>query len=237
MKKLRFLTVLLGMLVLAAGLGARDFEGTIRFKTTSQDRSTKGSADNASFTNFCVKGALMRVDVEASSGQQFSSIIDSVNRQVITLMPQQKMYMTMALPEPQKTAGAATPAKDAEVVRTGETETILGYRCEKVIVKSKDGETEIWGAKGFGAFHAMGDRNPKGRPAPISAWETALADLGLFPLRRVNRDKSGKEVKRMEVVSIDAQSLPDAAFAPPADYRKFEMPSIPGLSGFGRGGE
>jgi Domain of unknown function (DUF4412) len=147
------------------------------------------------------------------------------------------MYMVMTLPESQKTGGPAAPSQDVQVIRTGETETILGYKCEKILVKSKDGEAEIWGAQGLGTFHGMGSRSPMGRPAPKSAWESALAEHEIFPLRMLSRDKSGKEQMRLEAVSIDPQPLPDSAFAPPPDFRKFEMPSIPGLSGFGRGGE
>jgi hypothetical protein len=76
-----------------------------------------------------------------------------------------------------------------------------------------------------------------GRSAPKSAWEAALAEHGYFPLRVVNRDKNGKEIKRLEAVSVEPQSLSASIFAPPSDYRKFEMPSIPGLGGFGRGAD
>jgi hypothetical protein len=236
MKTRRYFTGLLGMLVLAAGLCAKDFEGKIRFKMTGQDGPAKRSNGNApAFMDYYLKGGLMRIDMDAGNGQIFGSIIDPAKREITILMGAQKMYMVRAMPEPQKTDGVATPSKDAEFVRTGETETILGYRCEKILVKSKQGDAEVWAAEGLGTFHGMGGGNPMGRPAPKSAWETALAEHGYFPLRMVNRDKSGKEFMRMEAVSVEPQSLPASIFAPPSDYRKFEMPSIPGLGGFGRG--
>ncbi len=238
MKALRHLTVLLGVLALAAGLCAMDFEGKIRFKMTSPDKPARSSSgDGSTYMSYCLKGGLMRVDMESGNGQVFSSIIDPVKREVTILMPPQKRYMTRTMPEPKPAAGTATPPKDVEFVRTGETETILGYKCEKVLVRSKEGEAEIWGAEGLGIFYGMGNRNPMGRTAPRSAWETALAEHGFFPLRMVSRDKSGQEQMRMEAVSIDPQPLPDSAFVPPADYRKFEMPAIPGLGGFGRGSD
>jgi hypothetical protein len=172
--------------------------------------------------------------MEAEPGKTFTSIIDPVKREVTMLMPEQKMYMVRKMPEPQKSAGAAAASQDAEFIRTGKTDTILGYKCEQIIVKSKNGQAEIWGAEGLGTFQGMGGGGPMGRPAPKSAWEATLAEHGFFPLRMVNRDASGKELARMEAVSIDPQPLPDSTFLPPADFQKFEMPSIPGMNPFGR---
>ena len=238
MKTLRYLAVSLGVLVLAAGLCAKDFEGKIRFKMTGLGHAARNAdGESAMFMNYFIKAGLIRMETEIQPGKVGCMIIDSAKREMTMLMPEQKMYMVMKTPEPRKTEGQAAPAQDAEIVRTGKTETILGYKCEQVIVKSKDGETETWSAEGLGTFHAMSRGGPMGRPAPASAWEKALADKGFFPLRVVHHDKSGKETMRMEAVSIDQQSVPDEMFVPPADYQKFEMPSIPGMGGFGRGSE
>ena len=78
---------------------------------------------------------------------------------------------------------------------------------------------------------SMGNRGPMGGNAPRSGWEAALAENGFFPLRTVMHNKAGKETMRMEAVSVEPQSLPDSSFVPPADFKKFEMPSIPGLKG------
>jgi len=62
MKTLRYFTGLLGMLVLAAGLCAKDFEGKIRFKMTGQDGPAKRSNGNApAFMDYYLKGGLMRI--------------------------------------------------------------------------------------------------------------------------------------------------------------------------------
>jgi hypothetical protein len=176
----------------------------------------------------------MRVDMDAGQGKVFASIIDTAKREVTILMPDQNMYMVRKMPEPQKTVGAAGAAGDVEFVRTGETDTILGYKCEKIIVKSRNQEAEIWGAEGLGSFQSMGGGNPMGRPAPKSAWESALAEHGFFPLRMVSKDKSGKEQMRMEAVAIDPKSPDDSLFVPPEGFQKFEMPDFGGMSPFGR---
>lgn len=237
MKIIRFHILLLGTLVLAAGLCAKDFEGTIRMKMTSSERPSRRShGDGSMFMNQSVKGGLMRIDTEIEPGKEAGMIIDMAKRETILLMPEQRMYMVMKIPEPKKSDATGAAPSDVEIIRTGETDIILGYKCTKIIVKAKNSDTEAWSAEGLGTFHGMGGSGPMGRPAPKSAWETALAEHGAFPLRMVSRDKSGKVLMQMEVVSITPQSLPDSLFVPPADYQKFEMPSIPGFGGMGSSG-
>lgn len=240
MKTLRRLIVLLGMSVLAVGLCAKEFEGKVRFKMTSQERSARSaSGDSSRFMDYFIKAGLIRIDMETRPGETGSMIIDPAKREMTTLVPGQKMYMVIKMPEPKPATGTAAPAQDVQIVRTGDTETILGYKCEKIIMKNKDGEAEAWSAAGLGTFFNMNRGGPMGRPSPASAWERVLSEQGFFPLRMVVRDKKAKEQMRMEAVSIDPQPLPDSTFLPPADYQKLEMPSIPGLGGLGRamGGE
>jgi len=227
MKTLHTLTLLVSVLAVSAGFSAQPFEGKIRLKMTGQTGSSKHTGnDSAVFMDYSLKGGLIRVDMDNGTGMSFGSIIDPAKHEVTMLMPQQKMYMVRKMPE-----SSTAPQSDTEFVRTGETETILGYKCEKVIVKSKNGDAEIWGAEGLGTFQSMSAGGPMGRAAPKGAWEASLAEHGFFPLRMVSRDKSGKELMRMEAVSVDKQSLPDSTFAPPADFQKFAMPAIPGFGG------
>jgi hypothetical protein len=236
MKTPRYLTLLLSVFVLTAGLAAKDFEGMIRFKMTPPDKSAKSSSgDSSIFMNYYVKGGLIRVDMDLNNGKTAGSIIDPVNHQMTMIMAEQKMYMVMNMPPPKKTDATAVSAKEVEFTRTGETDTILGYKCERIIVKSKDGEAEIWGAEGLGMFQSMGGgRGPMGRPAAKSAWEASLAEHGFFPLRMVSHDKSGREQMRMEAVAIDPKSPDDSLFVPPADFQKLEMPSFGGMNPFGK---
>jgi len=233
MKTLRTIGLLFVMLAVTAGVSAQNFEGKIRFKMIGQERPSRNtSSDSTSFMTQYIKGGMIRVDMEMDGGRMMGGMImDTAKREMTMLMVEQKMYMVMKMPEPKPTADTAASQSDVELIRTGETETILGYKCEKMIVKNKNGETDVWGAEGLGTYQSMAAGGPMGRPAPKSAWEAALAERGFFPLRVVSKDKSGKEVMRMEAVSLDKQSLPDSTFLPPADFQKFSMPSIPGLSG------
>jgi hypothetical protein len=228
MKTHRILVALIGMFALSAGLLAKGFEGKVRQQMTTPE-NTRGSV----FINYLIKENFLRMEMEVDPTKPnkiMATIVDVTKRQIYILMPDQKMYMVKAMPEPSKTEPAGTPAQQAELIRTGETDTILGYKCEKLIAKNKDGITEIWGAEGIGYFMGA-SANPMGRAAPRNSWEAGLSKNGFFPLRVVSKDTSGKERMRMETVAIEPKSFPDSTFVPPEDYKKFEMPSIPGLGG------
>jgi hypothetical protein len=224
MKTSRIITLIISVLAVSVGLSAKDFEGKIRLKMTVENGKEM-------FMNYFLKDGFARIEFEAGKGGAYITLFDPAKPgEIITLMPDQKMYMVTKLFDPKKVEQAAAQAQP-EYVRTGETEKILGYRCEKVVVTMKDIATEAWGAEGLGTFMAMGKGGATNSSAPKSSWETALAEHGFFPLRSVSRNKAGKEITRLEAQSVESQSLDASFFAVPADYKKFEMPSFPGLKG------
>lgn len=227
MKKFTAPVLFLATLALPAVVSAaapKTFEGKVRFQITDGKKPM-----NMSYT---VKGALIRNDMEMQ-GQTMSSIMDMNKREMIMLMPEQQMYMIMQMPDVTEAPEGTASKPDVQVELTDETETILGHKCKKLNVRSKEGLTEVWGAEGIGAFMMGGGGNPMARSAaPRHAWEAELAERGFFPLRLVTRDSAGKENFRMEAVEIDPASVPDSTFRPPADYSKFEMPAgLPGMPG------
>jgi hypothetical protein len=238
MKTLRTLTLVSGLLALAAGLSAQTFEGIIRFKITGLAAASRGAAsDSPVISTYSMKGNFTRIDTDMSAAQPGMTswmIMDMDKREIMTGMPMpgQKMYMVMKIPDPKNTSTTGASGSDIQYTETGQTDTILGYKCEKVLIKSQNGETEAWVAQGLGAFKMMAAGGPMGgRRAPKSSWDSALAAHNAFPLRTVVRDKSGKVQVTLEVIAIEKQSLPDSTFAPPADYQKFDMGGIPGFGG------
>jgi len=111
-------------------------------------------------------------------------------------------------------------------VKSGRTETILGYECHEYIVTEKKTVTEYWAAQGLGVFRAMTRGGPGGPPSGPSAWETTAQNEGLFPLRTVERSLKGKEISRTEATAVTPGSQPASLFTAPADFTKFEMPSF-----------
>ncbi len=215
----------------ALGFGApKAFEGKITFLMTTDNGTLP-------FTYY-MKGGLVRTEMNSEKGQMGVMLMNPAKREMTILMPQQKMYMVHQMKD-QANPAAGSQGSDqtpgVEFQRTGQYETILGYRCEKVIVKSKEGSAEIWGTEGLGTFMNPNGANPMGRRgAPRSAWEAELANRGFFPLRVVGHDNKGKQSFKMEATEIDKSTPDDSLFVPPPDYRKFEMPSLGGLNPFSR---
>jgi len=159
----------------------------------------------------------------------------------MTLMPEQRMYMVFPVKKPVEQAMAkAEKESNADIEVTGKTETILGYKCDQILVKDKDTVTEIWTAQGLGTFmglSANGGGGPFGgrKSANAAKWEEALKGKEGFPLRVVTHDAKSKETFKMEATKIEPGTLSAALFLPPEGYQKFQMPDFGGLNPFKRG--
>lgn len=229
----RFLAV--GILLTAVqAFAASTFEGKISLAITAE----RGRTMNMDYS---LKGQKVRMDMSAE-GNLMSSIMDSAKMEMLMLMPDQQMYMVMPM---QKAVGQAVEkagSSTADVEVTGKTETILGYKCNQILVKDKGTVTEAWMAEGLGAFMGLGGGGPMGgggmfgggKPANTPKWESALKGKGGFPLRVISRDTKGKETYKMEATKIQPGSLPDSQFSVPEGYQKFAMPS---MSDMLKGGE
>jgi hypothetical protein len=207
----------LSLLLAPAALTAASFEGKINMKMTSG----KGQPQEIVYN---VKGDKIRMEMPGQKGGMGGMIMDMGKREMVMIMDEQRMYMTMAMPD---AAIEAAKKKEGEVKleKTNETEKILGHTATKYIVTSDGTTSDLWLAEGLGTFMSFNQGNPMARgrgPAP-QGWERALAGKELFPLRVVGKDKGGKESFRMETTAIDKTSLPDSMFSPPAGYQKFDM--------------
>lgn len=212
MKPLILLTLLLSPAVLMAA----SFEGKVTFQMTSGRNQPQDITYN-------IKNDKLRIDLPGQHGMG-GMIMDLTKRESTILMDQQRMYMTMAMPDVAAASNQKAKKKaDTKLEKTGETETILGYPATKYLATSGNDTTELWLAEGLGTFMSFNQSNPmmggRGRGnAPVQQpWERALAGKDLFPLR-----VTGKDFK-LEATAIDKAPVSDALFAPPADYQKFDM--------------
>ena len=206
-------------LVSTSCFAAEPFQGKITMRITSNGKSQD--------MVYAVKGSHMRVEM-AMDGKTMSSIMDFKKQEMLMLMPEQKMYMVVALRDAAEKVAAA--AADTTLEKTSESEMILGYQANKYLVKSKDQKEpiEIWATEGLGHFANPSDIGPMGGKRKPAAWETELRSKGFFPLRTITKGRKGRE-DRMEVVNLEKVALADSLFAPPADYKRFEMPGLGGL--------
>lgn len=211
-------------------LVAADFEGTVTMNVT-------GTREQAVPINFSMKPGFTRVDMNAG-GHSGGMIMDLAKREMIILMPEQKMYMVQPMrpSEGQKMDEPVAQTGDVTIEKTGEHEKILGYDTTKYIAKGKQGTSEIWvtdelgmfsglgagGAPGGGQRGMFGRRGGNHNASGAQGWEEAFKGKQAFPMRVITTGADGKQSK-MEVTAVDKKSLPDSVFQPPADFRKFDM--------------
>lgn len=211
------------LLTASTVFAAGTFEGQVSMHMTS-----KGKAQDMDLT---MKGQVQRMDLNAG-GHDASMIFDMGKREMTILMHEQHMYMVRPMTDVPKTDETKSVESTAELEKTGKTETILGYKCQQLLVKEKDAVTELWVAEGLGTFMGMGGGgNPMGggpRGGSAAKWEKILKGTSGFPLRVISRDPAGKETFKMEATRITPGPQPDSEFAPPADYQKFAMPNFGG---------
>lgn len=202
--------------VAPAAAVAQSFEGVISFDATSNQIT--------SAFDYYVKGSQVRIEVGASGRQGAAVIIDSKKKLATMLVPGSAMYMEFDLAK--QTAGKGNPPAEGVVLtRTGRTDEIAGQECEEFAASSQSMKAEVWAVAGFGSFMQF-DPSPKSTRPSLSL-ERKLAQQGLFPLRMVVRDLSGKEQSRIEAKRIEERSLDSRLFTIPAGWKRMDLNMMP----------
>lgn len=211
------------LFVAATSTMASAFEGKVEMKTTS-------GKDSMPMTYY-VKDTLLRVETKVQGkrkGKQESAamIMDTKAQEMIVLMDEDKMYMVQKIPE--GTVEKVQKDNEMEFKATGRKETIAGVEAEEYVGTNKKQRVEVWVTKELGKFMTASAGGPMGGHGSKNPWEIFAQKENFFPLRSITRaNKEGApEETRMEVTAIDKSKQPDSLFKPPADYQKFEMPSM-----------
>jgi hypothetical protein len=210
-------------LLLPCALIAETFEGKVTMSITSPTMK-----DGPQTMNFSIKEGYMRMDMESKRGPM-GVITDFKNQQMLILIAPMQMYMVRPIPQPGSApAGAQAPASHTDLQDTGVKDTILGYTCTKYTATGKEGTSEIWVTDQLGSFSGLfHGGGPGQRPQAPQAWENALQGKNFFPMRVVT-SVNGSEKFKLEVTSVDKESLPDSLFSAPDGWRKFDMGAMMG---------
>ncbi|MDB5281355.1 MAG: hypothetical protein JWO06_430 [Bacteroidota bacterium] len=106
------------------------------------------------------------------------------------------------------------------VNRTGETKTLMGMLCEKVIVKTNKTITEMWVTKDFKADYYK----------YYAFFQSSYELMGLseeslqgFPLESVTKDLTGNVITSLNLTSAKSSDLTSADFNVPADYKAADL--------------
>lgn len=110
-------------------------------------------------------------------------------------------------------------ASRVSVNTTGETKTVSGMLCEKIIVKTNKSITEMWVTKDFkpdyykfypffqNSFELMGLSEEK---------------IQGFPLSSVTKGNTGKVISSCDLISVTSSELTESVFTVPAEYKSAE---------------
>jgi hypothetical protein len=226
-------TYALSLAIMATGslVFAGDFEGVIHMKHTFG----VGEEAKISESDWLIKGDHIRMERRAKSGVETSDdrtstiIFNADKKMMYVLMPERKMYVEHSSDD---TFGkTAEHLKDLryEIVRTGRTDTVAGYRCEIFQNRSKEtgkirGEScAVKGLANMGAFMGL-NRSDAGRlSGDIPSELRQIVKEGYFLVRMVTMDDDGSAKMRMEATGVDRKRIDSSLFVPPVDYTKFDM--------------
>ncbi len=221
LKKIYSLVILLVVSLAFTCLAQTQFEGKVVMNVKSGDKDTD--------INLFVKGS--KTLIQMTKEEKANLIMDSKDKKMTILMPEQKMYMEMDMnmmkgmaEKMKKNDEADDKGKmNGKFDKTGETKEINGYECEKWVYTDDDGnKTEAWMTKELGNF--MGFSNPMANDES-SSWQKEIEGKGYFPMQAIHYE-DGKVESSMEVKSVDKKSLDAGMFEVPADYKKFSMPMM-----------
>lgn len=188
-----------------------NFEGVVSMKTEH------GTLD------YYVKGGKIRMEPHMGGDPEHEGVMiyDGDGHRMTMVMPSQKMYMQYDL------AGKPdlTDNEDLKVTKMGKSDKIAGYSCDYYHVVGKNGSADVCITTELGRFMSPGQRGPMSRGAQPPAWARAFGNKPAFPLKAIAYE-DGKQSMAMEVTKVEKKSLDASLFAPPADYKKFEMPGM-----------
>jgi hypothetical protein len=221
------------------GTTAGTFEGEITAKIFTDDQPAN--------LRYAIKGNRMRFETQLSQGiaQTSVTLMDSSASTMTMLIPQTKTYMTMNLGQMAGEMMAQGDEKDSsedflKVSSTGKTETIAGFTCQYWLFGAKQ-DTEVCLANGLGYFASAGGgsggileklknlalRDKIKAQLDANPEFAKFVESGAFPLK-IAEIENGQSRTIMEVTKVERKSIDDSLFTVPADYKKMEIPGMPG---------
>ena len=191
------------------GYSQDQFEGKVTFNVYDNGESHT--------LQYYVKDNKIRFDAN-EEGHQGQIVMDQAAKQFMVIMPEQKMYMVMPIPDAKSYSDKSEGmSDDTKFVKTGETKEILGYTAEKWTYKDGDDEGEAWMTKDIGSLRFFNNPMQEDKPQ----WQKDLEGAGYFPLLVL---ENGKKV--YEVTNIEKKSLDETMFEAPAGFKKMDMPMM-----------
>jgi hypothetical protein len=187
------------------------FEGVVFFR-----KGAPGSKIASNVTMY-IKGDRFMADEQGEKIKQ-KLIVDGKKKAIFMIMDKEKMIMEM----PMEKMASKTPEPKLPL-KTGKTQAIAGYECEQWLDKQYNGEVELWTNATMGRLFIPD--GPMGAGLiPSASMQRLLKQGSYFPFLMIERDRTGKEITRLEVTNVEKKPVDDAVFEAPANYQRMEMP-------------
>ena len=212
---------------------AGDFEGVIHMKSTFAGDDTKISE-----SEWFIKGDHLRMErgpknsEQSDSGRMGAMIFNGEKKMRYVLIPERKLYIEHSTEETVEKTTELFKDLKYEIVRTGKTDTVAGYKCE--IFQTKHKETgqirgESCAARGLanmGSFMGLNRADAGKLSGDVPRELRQIIKEGYFLLRMVTKGDDGSEKMRMEAMNVERKRLDDSLFVPPAGYTKLDMSAM-----------
>ena len=223
---MRFVPVAAAALVAAMPAAAQTaFEGVVKYQLTTEGRTMD--------VTYFAKGSRARSEM-VMDGMQMAMLLDADSAFMRTIMPSERMYMTMDFSR-MRDQGNQRDTSDAAFTPTGRKETIAGHECEHYLTGTGQ-NTDMCVATGLG-YYMGGGSGGRGRGAGQRSFGMRPGDPraaefrrrfkdGFFPLR-LTVTEGGKVTTDMVVTSIERQRLSDELFTVPEGFTEMRMPGMP----------
>jgi Domain of unknown function (DUF4412) len=143
-----------------------------------------------------VKGERVRLDLPGDAGPG-AFVFDAKKNTGAILGRDGKLVASLG-----SAPAAARSGTPPVIERTGKTDSIAGYTCE--LWKVREGATSRDACVVDNVSWASGS-------SQLASWLPS----GVFPLRVIERDRTGAETSRLEVVRVERKSQADPLFAAP----------------------
>jgi len=166
--------------------------------------------------DYYVKGDRMRIEPLSGPGGGQVMIVDMEKKEVLMVVPAQRMYMALPLPD----AGNGN-SDEARPEPQGETREILGYQAQKYLLRQNSAVFEIWATDELGKLGGL--RLPTDRPGAAGTAGSAIAQAAFFPLIITER-RGDQVVTQVTMLEVEPKTVDDALFQPPADFRRMAAP-------------
>lgn len=218
-KVFSFLGVVLICINLTAaqtGAPAKPFEGLIQLQV--QDWQS------VEMVNYYIKGDRARMESSPNTSAEPYYILDYLSKKMFVVMTNKDSYLELSMekpPEPQ----ASADSKPESMIKTDETETVLGFPCEQWILKENDVTTTMWATKAFNANVTLLGLQKQDTPVSFR-WDEELKSRGLFPLKLAQQDINGTDMYKFEVLKIQRKTVNELLFRIPEGYEKIDKPII-----------